>query len=126
MTMEGESTPPSTPGRKGDKGRKKETPKKKTGPKLELSNKEKDILSKWPTTGYGPGEIFGEGHRLHNHEKKKVRNNIPNLQNLNPVKQCEMISLVSKSLGGRYSTTRRYNSGYPLDLLRRNLTQNEQ
>ena len=32
MTMEGESTPPSTPGRKGDKGRKKETPKKKTGP----------------------------------------------------------------------------------------------
>ena len=79
MTMGCESTPPSTPGRKGDKGQKKENPKKKMGPKLELSNKEKDILSKWPTTGYGPGEIFGEGDTLHDHEKK-VRNNIPDLQ----------------------------------------------
>ena len=59
MTTEGESTPPSTPGRKGDKSRKKETPKKKTGPRLELSNKEKAILSKWPMTGYGP-ERFTE------------------------------------------------------------------
>ena len=59
MTAEGELTAPSTPGRQRGKNKKKDTPKK-TGPRLELLNKEKAILSKWPTTRYAPKKINGE------------------------------------------------------------------
>ena len=46
MVIDCDPTPPNTPGRKDDKGRKA-TAKKKGGPKLVLSKKEKETLSKW-------------------------------------------------------------------------------
>ena len=78
MAIDCDSTPPNTPGRKEDKGQKKASPsKKKGGPKLALSKKEKQTLSKWPKTPYKPEDIFGEGDSLHDHEKL-VRVNITN------------------------------------------------
>ena len=71
MAIDCDSTPPSTPGRKEDKGQKKASPSnKKAGPKLDLSKKEKQTLNKWPRKPYGPEDIFGEGD--HDHEKQDV------------------------------------------------------
>ena len=67
MAIDCDPTPPNTPGRKDDKSRKA-TPKKKGGPKLVLSKKEKETLSKWLKTPYKPEYIFGEGDSLHHHE----------------------------------------------------------
>ena len=82
-----------------DKGRKA-TAKKKGGPKLVLSKKEKETLSKWLKNPYKPEDIFGEGDSLHDHEKL-VRVNIPNFTGSGCPKVEQYQAVLKQSLNGK-------------------------
>ena len=72
---------------KGNKQGSKGLPsKKKTGPKIKLSNKEKEALLKWPQVGYTKETIFGEGNSLHDDEQK-IKKHIKNFTGCPSIEQ---------------------------------------
>ena len=65
-------TPQSIPECQGEKkqGKKGSPQRKKSGPKIKLSNKEKEALFKWLQEAYMKETIYGEDDSLHDDEKK--------------------------------------------------------
>ena len=87
-------TPPSTPGKRGNKSpgqQGKDTQKEGIKSMAMLTNKQKEVLDKWPKEPYTTENIHGEeGDTLHEAEKK-VKNHIKNVQGCPKVQQYQGI-----------------------------------